>query len=80
MNPGRQCNSAILAIITSVSSSYKTVDACGRTRQGPNAVAGAERGPHRFKSDPAAGTYDENIGHDQFIFVFGPVLNKQDTC
>ena len=37
--------------------------ACGRTRQGPNAVAGAKRGPRRFKSDPVAGTYDEDIGH-----------------
>ena len=53
---------------------------CGRTREGPNVVAGAKCGPHRFKSDPVAGAYDENIGHDQFIFVFGPVLNKQDTC
>ena len=36
----------------------------GRTRQGTNAVAGAERGPCRFKSDAVAGTYDENLGHD----------------
>jgi hypothetical protein len=35
----------------------------GRTRQGPNAVAGAKCGPRRFKSDPVARTYDENIGH-----------------
>ena len=35
-----------------------------RTRQGTNAVAGAERGPCRFKSDAVAGTYDENLGHD----------------
>ena len=38
--------------------------ACARTRQGPNAVAGAKCCPRRFKSDPAAGTYDENIGHN----------------
>ena len=38
--------------------------ACGRTREGPNVVAGAKCGPHRFKSDAVAGTYDENLGHD----------------
>ena len=37
--------------------------ACRRTRQGANAVAGAKRGPHRFKSDTAAGTNDEDCGH-----------------
>ena len=37
---------------------------CGRTRQSPNAVAGAKRSPHRFESDAVAGTYDENLGHD----------------
>src|SRR4249920_1386562 len=36
----------------------------GRTRQSPNAVAGAKRGLHRFKSDAVAGTYDENLGHN----------------
>ena len=36
----------------------------GRARQGPNTVAGAERGPYRFKSDAVAGTYDEDFGHD----------------
>jgi hypothetical protein len=35
---------------------------CGRTRQGPNTVAGAKRGPRRFKSDAVTGTYDENVG------------------
>ena len=38
--------------------------ACGRTRQGPNAVAGAERGPHRFKSDAWVAPMMEDFGHD----------------
>ena len=36
----------------------------GRTRQGTNAVAGAKRGPCRFKSDAVAGAYDKNLGHN----------------
>ena len=54
---------------------------CGRTRQSTNAVAGAKRGPHRFKSDAVAGTYDENLGHvlSQLIFVFGPVLTSRSV-
>ena len=34
-----------------------------RTCQRANAMTGAKRGPHRFKTDAAAGAKDENPGH-----------------
>ena len=55
-------------------------DACGRARQGPNTMAGAKGGFYRFKSNAAAGTYDENLGHASFSNIcFRPSIDKQIT-
>ena len=37
--------------------------ACRRTCQGANVMTGEKGGLYSFKSDAAAGTYDQNLGH-----------------